>query len=73
MGLRGPEKQPRVLVFLICHNLKIRNESYDALKFAKSEEMCFQFGIFQYFVLFHRTFHQQFEVPILTCRNFMLS
>ena len=41
MCLRGPEKQPRVLVFLICHNLKIRNESYDALKFAKSEEMCF--------------------------------
>ena len=44
MCLRGPEKQPRVLVFL-CHNLKIRNESYDVLKFAKSAEIWY-FSIF---------------------------
>ena len=41
MCLRGPEKQPRVLVFLTCHDLKIRNEIYDALKFAKSAKNVF--------------------------------
>lgn len=41
MCLQGPENQPCVLVFLVCHDLQIRNESYDAIKFAKSAKNIF--------------------------------